>query len=63
MKILLQSWMILLTLFIGATASAAPVVLLTEREAAIPSGRHKIRVTITDDKGGFTQETFVMKVP
>ena len=32
-------------------------------EVAIPSGKHKIRVTIGDDQGGVTQETFVVKVP
>ena len=31
-------------------------------EVDIPSGRHKIRVTITDDQGGMSQETFVMRV-
>ncbi len=32
-------------------------------EVVIPSGKHKIRVTIADDQGGITQETFVVKVP
>jgi hypothetical protein len=32
-------------------------------EVSIPSGKHKIRVTIADDLGGVTQETFLVKVP
>jgi hypothetical protein len=32
------------------------------RDAKLPSGRHKIRVTIGDIDGGMTQETFIVKV-
>lgn len=32
-------------------------------EVNIPSGRHKLRVSIGDDQGGITQETFVVSVP
>ena len=36
---------------------------ISMNEVAIPSGKHKIRVTIADDQGGVTQETFVVMVP
>jgi hypothetical protein len=33
------------------------------QEVDIPSGKHKIRISIADNQGGFSQETIVLKVP
>lgn len=41
-------------------AKASGIVM---NEVDIPSGKHRIRVTIADDQGGVTQETFLVKVP